>query len=158
MARAQHGEDKLGGLYIPGFKVWLGGYNERRSFVTLIYLAMLADGYDAPEEREEVFALMDRVRMLRGLPNNKIQKLLEDTVRDVRGKAPTDCIEKATRCFRGKEKLAKSVFMHAADILLADRALVESEELFIEQLAFYLQIDADDAIRLFGTLQIKNRH
>jgi hypothetical protein len=158
MARAQRDPNQLRGLRIPIFNIWLGGLNKRRSFVMLIYLAMIADGYDAPEEREEVFALLDRVRTLRGLSNIELQKLLEATVRDAGAKTPLHLLEKATRYFRGKDEMAKSVFMHAADILLADRALVDSEEKFIEQLAFYLQIDADEGSRLFETLKIKNRH
>ncbi|MEQ1818435.1 MAG: TerB family tellurite resistance protein [Terricaulis sp.] len=158
MARAQRDPDRLRGFRVPIINVWLGGYTRSRSFVTLIYLAMLADGYDAPEEREEVFALLDRARTLRELPHTKVQRLLETTVKEARTKPHLQLVEKATRRFRGRTQLAKSVFMHAADILLADRALVESEEHFIEQLAFYLQIDTAEGTRLFETLQMKNRH
>jgi hypothetical protein len=48
--------------------------------------------------------------------------------------------------------------MHAADIVLADRALVDSEEQFVELLAFYLQIDTTEATKLFDILQKKNLH
>jgi uncharacterized tellurite resistance protein B-like protein len=67
-------------------------------------------------------------------------------------------LEKASRRFREQGELAKSIFMHVADIVLADRALVESEEKFVEQLAYFLQIEATDAARLFATLQIKDTH
>jgi len=158
MARAHTDPDRLRGFRVPIINRWLGGYNKRRSFVTLIYLAMLADGHDAPEEREEAFALMDRTRTLRGLPRPESQQLLEITARAVQKIPRLKLLEKATRRFRGQKDLAKSVFMHVADIVLADRALVESEEDFVEQLAFYLQINAKEGVRLFETLQIKDRH
>ena len=118
MARAQRDPNKLRGMQVPFTNVWLGGHSKRRSFVALIYLAMLADGYDAPEEREEVFALLDRARTLRKLPQKEVERLLELAVRDV-GKPFYERVEKATRRFRGKGDLSKSVFMHAADIVLA---------------------------------------
>lgn len=157
MARAQRDPNQLRGIHIPLTNIWLGGHSKRRSFVTLIYLAMLADGYDAPEEREEVFALLDRARTLRKLPQKEVERLLELAVRDAR-KPFFERVERATRRFRGKGDLAKSVFMHAADIVLADRALVDSEEQFVELLAFYLQIDTAEAMKLFGILQKKNLH
>jgi uncharacterized tellurite resistance protein B-like protein len=158
MARAQTDPDRLRGWRVPMTNRWLGGYNKRRSFVTLIYLAMLADGHDAPEEREESFALMDRTRTLCGLPRPEGQRLLELAARETKTEPRLKLLEKASRRFRGQKDLAKSVFMHVADIVLADRALVESEEDFVEQLAFYLQINAKEGVRLFETLQIKDRH
>jgi hypothetical protein len=157
LARAQRDPDTLRGVRIPLTNIWLGGHSKRRSFVALIYLAMIADGYDAPEEREEVFALLDRARTLRKLPQREVERLLDLAVRD-RHKPFFERVEKATRRFRGKGDLSKSVFMHAADIVLADRALVDSEEQFVEQLAFYLQIDTAEAAKLFRTLRKKNLH
>lgn len=158
MARAQRDPDRLRGFRVPVINRWLGGYDKRRSFVTLIYLAMMADGHDAPEEREEAFALMDRTHTLRGIPRPESQRLLEITALTAQKEPRQKLLEKATRRFRSQQRMAKSVFMHVADIVLADRALVESEEEFVEQLAYYLQINAKEGVRLFETLQIKDRH
>jgi len=159
MGRSHHDPDRLGGvrLALPFMVRWFFGFDRRRSLVTLIYLAMLADGHESPEEREETFALMDRTRTLRGLPRPKAQALLERVAKDATKRSRDELLEKASRCFRERGDLAKSVFMHVADIVLADRALVESEEKFVEQLAHALQLDEKEAAALFLTLRVKDK-
>ena len=136
---------------------WLPNMGKGPSLAALIYLAMVADGFASIEEQEEVHALIDRTRTLGKLNKKASQEVLENVEKLIREKGHAFVREKACRVFRGK-KSAESVFMHVADILLADRVLLDNEQRMLGDVAFHLHLDTKRAADLFAIMQIKNRY
>jgi len=143
-----------------GFKflgTWYPNMGKRHSLAALIYLAMVADGFESIEEQEEVHALVDRTRTLGKLNKKASQAVLESVEKLVREKGHAFVREKACRVFRDKPA-AESAFLHVADILLADRVFLDNEERMLGDVAFHLHLDAARAKELFEMMRIKNKY
>ena len=148
-------------------KIQLGGMNTlfgytpnlgpKKSLATIMHLAMFADGSASPDEYEEIVALMDRTRCFSKTSHRDSQKLLDTVSQETKKKKPDEMLELASRSFRGKPS-AESVFMLAADILLADRAFLDNERRLLRNLAFCLQINKARAEGLLDVMHKKNRH
>ncbi|MGD9815597.1 MAG: TerB family tellurite resistance protein [Hyphomonadaceae bacterium] len=130
-----------------------------KSLYALLFCAAAIDGRLHGDEIAEVNALAVRTTTLGNASTKALQKMQEEIEAELGDELKVmKLAEKASRAFRRKPKRAASAFMHALDILFADRDLTDREKTFVKQLADFLQIPPAKASAYVDVLMTKNEH
>jgi len=130
-----------------------------KSLYALLFCAAAIDGRLHADEIAEVNALAVRTTTLGKVSTKGLQKMQEAIEPELGDELKVlKLAEKASRAFRNQPKRAASAFMHALDILFADRDLTEKEKTFVKQLADFLQIPPNKASAYVDVLMTKNEH
>ncbi|MGB3624768.1 MAG: tellurite resistance TerB family protein [Henriciella sp.] len=124
------------------------------AFLCLLLEAAFADGSLAPEEREEIAALVHRSRTMKRLSPQQMAAV-NQTVNE-RMRERKEGLREA--CTALPHDMRLSVFAHCVDIVLADRQLRESEEDFLVRITDLMQLDAEMASVIRRVMLIKNRY
>ncbi len=157
----------MSGFLGDAFKGVSGGMKEGEAFLTILIGAVMADGQITEEEDRELEALVIRSKTLR-----EFKKSDSDGFSRVRSETPQKMrvhddllrlVEEAASSLvtrsDGKEKpIARSVFMHAADIIFADSKIPEREQIYLEKLAVKLKLDQNEALSIVNFIREKNEY
>ena len=106
------------------------------AFYAILMCAAWADGEMAPEEREEIDALIVRTRTLGDLDIDELERTkawVSEMVR--KSKDRRKLMHDACGVLRADHSLAETIYTLACDIVMADRELKRSETAFLERLA-----------------------
>lgn len=124
------------------------------AFLCLLLEAAFADGSLAPEEREEIAALVHRSRTMKRLSPQQMAAV-NQTVNE-RMRERKEGLREA--CTALPHDMRLSVFAHCVDIVLADRQLRETEEDFLNRITEMMQLDTEMAMAIRRVMLIKNRY
>ncbi|MEL7479952.1 MAG: tellurite resistance TerB family protein [Pseudomonadota bacterium] len=124
------------------------------AYLCLIISAAFSDGDLAPEEKQEIAALVTRSRTMKRLSQSELAKV-NQTVNQ-RMQERKEGLEQACQALPSDMRL--SVFAHCVDIVLADGELRQSEADFLNRITEMLTLDADDAKNILTAVMIKNRY
>ncbi|MEQ8557340.1 MAG: tellurite resistance TerB family protein [Henriciella sp.] len=124
------------------------------AFLCLLLEAAFADGTLAPEEREEIAALVKRSRTMKRLSPQQMAAV-NQTVNE-RMRERKEGLREA--CLALPVDMRLSVYAHCVDIVLADRQLRETEEDFLNRIAEIMHLDPDMSTAIRRVMLIKNRY
>ncbi len=124
------------------------------AYLGLIIAAAFSDGDLAPEERQEIAALVTRSRTMKRLSQGELART-NQTVNE-RMQSRQNGLEEA--CLALPSDMRLSVFAHCVDIVLADGELRQSEADFLNRITGMLSLRPDDAKRVLTAIMIKNRY
>lgn len=123
--------------------------DKHKAFFTILAGAVLIDGEEKPDEKQELEALMVRTRTLSHFKDPARTELREDVVGALKRNFATtdtrwDRIDAACRTLVQIESqnqgICYSAFLHAVDLAHADRELVRSEEEYLTRLETKLNL------------------
>tara|TARA_R110001599_G_scaffold39343_10_gene120231 strand:- start:1742 stop:2263 length:522 start_codon:yes stop_codon:yes gene_type:complete len=129
-------------------------WNIPEAYMALILSAAFSDGELAPEERQEIAALVMRSRTMKRLDQSELAKV-NATVNE-RLQSRPDGLKEACNSLPSDMRL--SVFAHCVDIVLADGELRQSEADFLNKITSLLRLDADKAKQVLTVVMLKNRY
>ncbi len=128
-------------------------WTEHEAFYCLIAAAAWADGKVQAEEDLEMKALANRSPTLSKVPEGGLKDINRRIVRrlnaDFQG-----AVERA--CSSLPEKMRRSAFCHAVDIVYADRQVLPEEARYLNKLVELLGVDIDEAKSIAATFETKN--
>lgn len=124
------------------------------AFLCLLLEAAFADGSLAPEERDEIAALVKRSRTMKRLSPQQMAAV-NQTVNE-RMRERKEGLREA--CLALPHDMRLSVFAHCVDIVLADRQLRETEEDFLNRISDIMQLDPNMTTAIKRVMLIKNRY
>lgn len=124
------------------------------AFLCLLLEAAFADGSLAPEEKDEIAALVKRSRTMKRLSPQQMAAVNE-TVNE-RMRERKEGLKEA--CLALPVDMRLSVFAHCVDIVLADRQLRETEEDYLNRLTEIMQLDTEMVKAIRTVMLIKNRY
>lgn len=146
------------GVNLPGVG-WVPRMSKRKSLYAILLAAASIDRDVDHRELEEIRALAERTKTLRGLSRKDLHAMQEKIEPNLVPEKIDKYVELATRAFRGGQaKRRTSTFMHALDILLADQILTQTERDFIKTLALLLRVPAKEALECVEVMMTKNAH
>ncbi len=124
------------------------------AFLCLLLEAAFSDGTIAPEEREEIAALVKRSRTMKRLSPQQMAAV-NQTVNERMGERNEGLRE---ACLTLPADMRLSVYAHCVDIVLADRQLREGEETFLKQIEEYMHLEPEMVKAIRAVMLIKNRY
>ncbi|MGE0743092.1 MAG: TerB family tellurite resistance protein [Hyphomonadaceae bacterium] len=146
------------GFFVP-LLGWFPRMPREKSVYGILLAAAAADGNMHRLELAEIHVLAERIRSLRNVPRAKLNKMQEQIRPHLETKKHAAFTDLATRSLRtAKKDQRASVFMHALDILFADRMLTDSEKSFIRQLGHQLYLSDEDVGAYADVMATKNLH
>ncbi len=128
---------------------------EHEAFFSVLAAAALCDRKMAPEEIEEIQALCHRLKMFIELPtvqiNTMVERVIDRLTHDFEATLTT-----AIRSLSDNE-MRKAAYIHALEIVAADRDVNEHEVLFLSDLEANLDIETDFIEKASEVIGIKNK-
>ena len=124
------------------------------AFLCLLLEAAFSDGSIAPEEKDEIAALVKRSRTMKRLSPQQMAAV-NQTVNE-RMRERKDGLREA--CLALPVDMRLSVYAHCVDIVLADRQLRENEENFLNRIIEIMQLDQEMVKAIRTVMLIKNRY
>ena len=124
------------------------------AYMAIILSAAFADGELAPEERQEIAALVMRSRTMKRLDQAELAKV--NAIVNERLKARPEGLKEACNSLPSDMRL--SVFAHCVDIVLADGELRQAEADFLNQVTALMHLEADKAKQVLTVIMLKNRY
>lgn len=124
------------------------------AFMALILGAAFADHDLAPEERQEIAALIKRSRTMKRLSDAELAAV-NQTV-NARLNERESAIAEA--CHALPVDMRVSVFAHCVDITLADGKLLESEAKYLNEITHLLGLEETRAREVMAVIMHKNRY
>ena len=130
------------------------GWSIPEAYLAILVSAGMADGNLHPQEAEEIRNVVARSRALRSL--SPAQLSAANTVVNERLQSRREALEEA--CHTLPADMCLSVFAHAADLVLADGALTQTEADFLERLTRFMEIADENAQRVLEVLLLKAQY
>ncbi|MDP3459908.1 MAG: tellurite resistance TerB family protein [Hyphomonas sp.] len=124
------------------------------AYMCLILAAAFSDGELAPEEKQEIAALVMRSRTMKTLSQTELAKV-NATVNE-RMKARPNGLDEA--CNALPDDMRLSVFAHCVDIVLADGELRQGEADFLNKVTGLMRLDPEKAKQVLTVVMLKNRY
>ncbi|MDZ4691511.1 hypothetical protein [Terricaulis sp.] len=147
-----------GGIHIPGLG-WFPRMSMQKSLYGVLLAAAAADGDVHNLELGEIHVLAERIKTLSSTPRMKLGKMQAQFKPHLQPKKLLEFTDLATRRLRSaSEDRRASAFMHALDILFADRVLTDTERDFVKHLVHKLRIKDKTAEQCVDVMLTKNRH
>jgi tellurite resistance protein len=145
-------------LFDDIFKGVQGSMGKEEAFFAVLAVAMFIDGKVAPEEQEELAALAHRTKTLKQIGDDQIRKWLGDWRDDLEDKTKIkNLIANAVSSLsREPKEMRMSVFLHACDIVFADRVINVQEQEYLRDLIKKFELDENEAAVNMRALKIKN--
>ena len=131
-----------------------GAWSKEDAFYGILYAAAAADGEIAASESQEVMALAQRTKTLKGISQTDLQAVhlrVEEHFKRDFSAALNDA------CNSIPAEVVQSIFAHAVDIVFADGKVLTREADFLRSLAERLKVAEADAQKIIDVLQIKNQ-
>lgn len=124
------------------------------SYMCLILSAAFADGDLAPEEKQEIAALVMRSRTMKRLTPTELANVNASV--NERLKTRPNGLQEACQSLPTDMRL--SIFAHCVDIVLADGELRQAEADFLNRITSMMHLDADRAKQILTVVMLKNRY
>lgn len=127
---------------------------EYEAFFSILAATALCDKKLASEEVEELHGLCHRLPIFVGLPTAELNAMVDRVV----DRLNHDFDGSLTIAIRSlNEEMRQSAFIHALEIIAADRVINEDEEKFVDELATKLNIDSEFIDKAAEIIGIKNK-
>ncbi|MBM3941166.1 MAG: Tellurite resistance protein TerB [SAR202 cluster bacterium] len=130
-------------------------FDQRQAFAAMAILAVASDAHIADHEVTHIVGNLARKRLFRGDDVNEIGRLLNGVSRLVHRHGATAAVEAARRALA--PDLREAAYAVAADLLLANGTLQDTERRFLGDLRHALGVSAELAGKIAEVLTIKNR-
>lgn len=128
-------------------------WTEAEAFLFIAISAASCDGNVAPEESEQILAMVHRSRLFRDANGDELRRI-NNAVADRFAKRGDRALPDA--CAALSSTLALPAFAMAVDIVLADGGFVRAEAEFLDRLMTLLNIAEGDAQKIAEVMNIKN--
>jgi tellurite resistance protein len=125
------------------------------AFTGVIMSAVASDGVITQEEAMSVIAILSRMKLYQGMNDGQIRKMLDKTVDTLKKQGPGVLIAGAKETL--PTELRDTAFATAADLVLADGVVEDSEKKFLEDLQKAMGVPDDLALKITEVMVIKNR-
>ncbi|HEY3421991.1 MAG TPA: tellurite resistance TerB family protein [Methanocellaceae archaeon] len=129
--------------------------NAQESFIGVMLTAVAADGVITQEEAQGIFTALYRMKMFKGTNDSQMKTMFDRVLNVLKKQGPASLIESAKETLT--PELKETAFAIAADLVLADGVVEETEKKFLDDLQKALEIKDDLALKIAEVMVIKNR-
>ena len=161
------GRPKVGSAYDNMFPAgdneFVSNMSKEQAFATVLAAAVYVDGKVKQVELQELKALMNRTRTMRGVDDAKRAEAYRAAVDSVdKPEKLWDSVSNACGRLRQLDKksetagIALSAYAHACDLVWADHDAPKPEMRLLRRLRDDLGLDPAEAQRVFDEIKIKN--
>lgn len=127
----------------------------QEAFVGVIMSAVAADGTISQEEALSVMTVLSRMKLYQGTNQNQMKSMLDRTVNTLKSQGPAPLIAAAKETLPAD--MRDTAFAVAADLVLADGVVADTEKKFLEDMQKAMGVADDVALKITEVLVIKNR-
>ncbi len=127
----------------------------QESFIGVALTAVAADGVITQEEAQGIFTALYRMKMFKGTNDSQMKTMFDRVLNVLKKQGPAALIESAKETLT--PELKETAFAVAADLVLADGVVEDTEKKFLDDLQKALEIKDDLALKIAEVLVIKNR-
>jgi tellurite resistance protein len=127
----------------------------QESFIGVALTAVAADGVITPEEAQGIFTALYRMKMFKGTNDSQMKTMFDRVLNVLKKQGAGSLIESAKETLTPEMK--ETAFAVAADLILADGVVEDTEKKFLDDLQKALEIKDDLALKIAEVLVIKNR-
>lgn len=127
----------------------------QEAFIGVIMSAVAADGVITQEEAQGVVTILNRMKLYQGVNQKELNGMLERTVNTLKSQGPSPLITAAKETLPAD--MRDTAFAVAADLVLADGVVADTEKKFLEDLQKAMGVPDDVALKITEVLVIKNR-
>jgi tellurite resistance protein len=117
--------------------------------------AVAADGTISQEEALSVMTVLSRMKLYQGTNQNQMKSMLDRTVNTLKSQGPAPLIAAAKETLPAD--MRDTAFAVAADLVLADGVVADTEKKFLEDMQKAMGVADDVALKITEVLVIKNR-
>jgi uncharacterized tellurite resistance protein B-like protein len=125
------------------------------AYAAITLVAIAADGYLSDEELEGFTANLNRMQLFKHYSGDVMQRMFDKLFGILRREGP-DALFNAAKSSLPYE-MAASAFAVAADLMMADGVVTESEQNFLNLLYEALEIPDETAVKIVEVMMIKNQ-
>ena len=125
------------------------------AFVGILILTNNSDGSVSDEEARGLVNIVSRMRMYQDLSADQINRVLSRAVGLINRRGFDEALQLFAQAL--PEKLHKTVFANACDLVLADGVVEAEEKKFINDLRKALGLSGDDAQTIAQVMVYKNQ-
>ncbi len=123
------------------------------AFAGILLAANAADGYVSQEEVQAFGTLICRMRLYKPLNGDQIGRIIDRNLSQMRRLGLEEFVN---RCAAIPDRLRKTAFANAVDMVMADGVVEDEEKQFINNLRRQLNISGDDAQMIVTVMRYKN--
>jgi tellurite resistance protein len=127
----------------------------QEAFVGVIMSAVAADGTISQEEALSIITVLNRMKLYQGMNQKDLKGMLDRTVTTLKNQGPGTIIAAAKETLPAD--MRDTAFAVAADLVLADGVVAETEKKFLEDMQKAMGVADDVALKITEVLVIKNR-
>jgi tellurite resistance protein len=125
------------------------------AFVGVVMSAVAADGVITQEEALSVITILNRMKLYKGMNEKELKSMLDRTVNTLKSQGPSPLIAAAKETLPAD--LRDTAFAVAADLVLADGVVENTEKKFLEDLQKAMGVPDEVALKITEVMVIKNR-
>lgn len=142
----------------PSFSTQTATYgfcNPAEAFAAVTLAAIATDGYVNPEEMHHLIVALKRVYLFQSYSTEVMQRMFEQLFAVLRREGVGNLFQSAKQSL--PPELQESAFAVAADLILGDRSLTDSEQFRLTQLHRALNVTDEVASKIMEVMLIKHR-
>ena len=125
------------------------------AFAGILLCAVASDGHISGEEAQGLFTILGRMKLYENWTDAKYNSMLNRLLGMIKRQGVEGVLRRCAETL--PEQLHQTAFANAADLVLADGVVEDSEKQFLESLRGVLDIDGDQALTIVEIMVIKNR-
>ncbi|VTS08780.1 tellurite resistance TerB family protein [Tuwongella immobilis] len=127
----------------------------QEAYLGILLAANASDGHVSPEEVQGFVTSVIRMKLYSEWNGDKINKAIDKMLGVIKRKGVDETVDSCAKIL--PEKLHKTVFANAVDLVLADGTVEDEEKEFINRLRQVLGLSGDDAQMIATVMVWKNQ-
>jgi tellurite resistance protein len=142
-------DDVLGNFGTPK------SFGPQEGFAGALLGAAANDGHLADEEMSSLFGTLGRMKLYQNVPEQRFRQMFDRLIGILKRNGPEELIRQSLPAV--PPELRETVFACAADIVLADGVVEQSEKEMLQNLMIALELDGNRAQTIVKVMVIKNK-
>ncbi len=143
------------GLFDKVLKTGSDKLDAREGFAGIVLGAVAADGVITTEEALGLSSTFSRMKLFQGMTEKDLRKGLEKLSTIAQNKGADALIQQAAAAV--PQDLKTTAFAVAADLLLSDGVVAQTEKTFLEKLQRALGVPEELAVKVVDVVALKNK-
>ena len=130
-------------------------FGPREGFAGVLLATAAHDGHLADEEMASMFGTLTRMKLYQQVPDNRFKAMIDRLVGVLKRSGPEELLKQSVGVV--PPELRETCFAAAADLILADGIVEQSEKDLMQQLMISLEIDSNRAKTIVKVMVVKNK-
>ncbi len=130
-------------------------FNAQEAFIGVTLTAVAADGVINQDEMQALFTALLRMKLFKGANERQMKSMFDHVANLLKSQGAGAVMAASKEALAPEQK--QTAFAIAADLILADGVVADSEKKYLDELQKVLEVPDDLALKLVEAMVIKNR-